>query len=81
MCEATAVFWKELCEHLPDRNKAAIRKTVRAKYHANKGGGGWEQEEDQMLKELYEEYPNQWTVIAQQLSNRDAQSCALRWKN
>jgi hypothetical protein len=33
------------------------------------------------LIELYEEYGGQWTVIAEQMGNRDDVGCRLRWNN
>jgi hypothetical protein len=79
--DTAADFWIEVFQALPDRKKPSVRKAVRAKYHNNKGHGNWDEEEDQRLRGLYEEYGAQWTVIAEQMRNRDDGSCRLRWNN
>jgi hypothetical protein len=76
-----ADFWIEVFQALPDRKKPSVRKAVRARYHNNKGHGNWDEEEDHRLIELYEEYGGQWTVIAEQMGNRDDVGCRLRWNN
>ncbi|KAF2703148.1 hypothetical protein K504DRAFT_364813, partial [Pleomassaria siparia CBS 279.74] len=71
--------WTEIAAVLPNRSRKSIKHAVQAKYHSNKGGGGWTEEEDKKLKEVYDEYPNQWTLIAERMGNRDARSCQARW--
>jgi hypothetical protein len=74
-------FWIEIFQALPDRKKPSVRKAIRAKYHNNKGHGNWDEEDDERLRELYEAYGSQWTVIAEQMGNRDDISCRHRWNN
>ncbi|KAF2269131.1 hypothetical protein CC78DRAFT_303926 [Lojkania enalia] len=79
---ASRAFWKELYEHLPDRSTTNIQRFVRRRYHNfKKGGGMWDEEEDNMLKELFREHPNKWKTISQIMGTRAENDIRDRWKN
>ncbi|ORY12650.1 hypothetical protein BCR34DRAFT_587111 [Clohesyomyces aquaticus] len=75
-------FWKNTREALPARGTTSIQRFVRRQYHKHLNSGGkWTQEEDSLLKELQEKYPNQWTKIAGLVDTRSSHDCYDRWRN
>lgn len=86
---AVTKFWAEIYDTLPKRKHykakggtTAIQRFVRRKYHNfSKGSGGWTDEEDAELAQLYAQYPNSWKKIAEALGDRSESACRDRWRN
>ncbi|KAF2195019.1 hypothetical protein K469DRAFT_2361 [Zopfia rhizophila CBS 207.26] len=76
-------FWNEIRKELPDRNSTSIHRFARRNYHKYRNRGGkWVDEEDELLKSLYEQHPNQWKKISQQMNNaRSPEDIRDRWRN
>lgn len=86
---AVTKFWAEVYDTLPKRKNykakggtTAIQRFVRRKYHNfSKGSGGWTDEEDAELAQLYTQFPNSWKRIAEALGDRSESACRDRWRN
>ncbi|KAF1848422.1 uncharacterized protein K460DRAFT_364411 [Cucurbitaria berberidis CBS 394.84] len=73
-------FWDEMrCINLT-RKPEKVRKHIRSQYHSYKSGG-WTEEEDEHVKNLYELHPRQWKLIAQVLGDRSMHDVHNRWRD
>ncbi|KAF2650973.1 hypothetical protein K491DRAFT_720242 [Lophiostoma macrostomum CBS 122681] len=87
--EASTAFWTEIYDVLPKRKGAkakggttAIQRFVRRKYHNwTKGHGKWDEEEDELLRQLYAAHPGSWKRISQELGDRAEDACRDRWRD
>ncbi|KAL9054012.1 MAG: hypothetical protein Q9162_004418 [Coniocarpon cinnabarinum] len=80
MDDLTRNFWSQLYMTLPNRDHKAMQRHVRRRFHNFDKRGNWEPEEDEQLKSLYEQKPNSWKWIGEQL-HRMPEDCRDRWRN
>lgn len=74
-----ANFKNAIFEALPHRTKATLRKHCQTRYlPSDMARGKWTAEEDNELRRLWEEMPDQWTSISDTL-NRGPLACRSRW--
>ncbi|KAF2123392.1 hypothetical protein P153DRAFT_435984 [Dothidotthia symphoricarpi CBS 119687] len=73
-------FWDEIKPICPERKSHTVRTHIRGRYHMFTSGK-WAEEEDEQLKELVEQYPNQWPLIYQKMPNRAPTSIQNRWRD
>ena len=73
-------FWKQAYEILPNRNSKAMQRHLRRKYHNFESRGKWTAEEDEILEQAYQEFPNKWKAIGDKIG-RMPEDCRDRWRN
>ncbi|KAF2835164.1 hypothetical protein M501DRAFT_942502, partial [Patellaria atrata CBS 101060] len=73
-------LWLVLFESLPHRNRQAIYKVCRRRFHNYSKRGKWTPEEDQELRDAYTMTPDKWKVIGKKLE-RMPEDCRDRWRN
>lgn len=80
MDDITRDFWHQAYTILPNRDNKAMQRHVRRRFHNFTSRGKWTEEEDELLKQAYEERPNQWKLIGESLA-RMPEDCRDRWRN
>lgn len=80
MDDITREFWTQIYTILPNRDNKAMQRHVRRRFHNFTSRGKWSGDEDEMLKQAYEEKPNQWKHIGERLG-RMPEDCRDRWRN
>jgi Myb-like DNA-binding protein REB1 len=78
--KATASLWAEICATLPRRQRAAVQKAARRKFHNYEKRGRWTHEEDEALGQAYEKYPQRWKAIGATIG-RFPEDCRDRYRN
>ena len=73
-------LWNQLCDELPERDRQAVMKFCRRKYHNYGARGKWTDIEDGLLRDAYEMYPKAWKKIGG-LLNRHPEDSRDRWRN
>ncbi|TKX21819.1 Myb-like DNA-binding domain-containing protein 6 [Elsinoe australis] len=66
-------------DYVPDRSRKSVRQFCQRKY-TSAHRGPWTPDEDDELKEAYEEKPGNWVYIASMLG-RLAEDCRDRWRD
>jgi hypothetical protein len=72
-------LWKYVYEQVPGIPRHKILNFCRRTFH-NFERGGWTEEQDQELREVYERYPGKWKQIGETI-NRFGEDCRDRWRN
>jgi len=78
--KANSSLWAELCAALPRRQRAAVQKAARRKFHNYEKRGKWSYDEDEALKQAYEKYPQRWKAIGATIG-RFPEDCRDRYRN
>jgi hypothetical protein len=80
--EESIEFWEEIKNTEPKLNRTLeiIKRHIQARYSSFKSGA-WTEEEDDELKQLMEQYPNQWKILSIHMGNRSAIDIHNRWKD
>lgn len=78
--KATASLWAEICAALPHRQRGAVQKTARRKFHNYEKRGRWTREEDEVLRQAYKKHPQRWKVIGATIG-RFPEDCRDRYRN
>ncbi|KAF4628922.1 hypothetical protein G7Y89_g9228 [Cudoniella acicularis] len=73
-------LWKEVLEAVPDLPRRKVFDTCRRKFHNYAARGSWTKEQDEELKDAYEQFPGKWKQIGQ-LINRFPEDVRDRWRN
>lgn len=76
----TGPLWKHVCSALQHRQKAAIQKVARRKFHNYAKRGQWTPEEDEELRLAFELFPRKWKEIGKHI-NRFPEDCRDRYRN
>ncbi|KAF1834871.1 hypothetical protein BDW02DRAFT_568699 [Decorospora gaudefroyi] len=76
----SAEFWGEIMNTGLLRPITSVRTHVRGVYHQYRTGG-WTEEEDEELRNLYALHPNMWKIISTSLGDRSTQDCQNRWRD
>lgn len=66
--EDRQAMWNMICEKFPDRDRQAVLKCTRRKYHNFGIRGVWSEEDTQQLAELYEVHGKAWKKIGEIMS-------------
>ena len=72
-------FKEELYEAFPKRSLKSIMRFCQRRYNAF-DRGKWNEEQDQLLREAYELFPDQWTDISDHVG-RFWEDCRMRWRD
>lgn len=72
--------WKTIATRVPGRTNKACRKRWLHSLSPNVKKSPWTKEEDQLLLQLYEQYPEKWSVIARQIPGRTDDACSKRYR-
>jgi hypothetical protein len=72
-------LWKYVYEQVPGIPRHKVLNFCRRTFH-NFERGGWTEEQDQELREVYERYPGKWKQIGETI-NRFGEDCRDRWRN
>jgi hypothetical protein len=78
--KTTASLWAEICAALPHRQRAAVQKAARRKFHNYEKRGRWTHEEDEALRQAYEMHPQRWKAIGATVG-RFPEDCRDRYRN
>jgi len=78
--KATASLWAEVCATLPHRQRAAVQKAARRKFHNYEKRGRWTREEDEALRQAYEKHPQRWKAVGAAIG-RFPEDCRDRYRN
>lgn len=73
-------LWDQLSEVLPNRDRQAITKVCKRKFHNYSKRGKWDADEDEQLKELNEKFPKKWQKVAD-IMGRHPEDIRDRWRN
>ncbi|CAO2654293.1 Nn.00g110260.m01.CDS01 [Neocucurbitaria sp. VM-36] len=73
-------FWEEMKHVNLTRKMETVRNHIRSRYHTYKSGG-WTQDEDEQLKNLFDMYPRQWKLISQAMGDRSMHDVHNRWRD
>lgn len=72
--------WNGLAQSLPHRNRKALQRGMRVRYHNFGARGKWTADEDEKLREAYDVKPQKWTYIGGMVG-RMPEDCKDRWRN
>jgi hypothetical protein len=72
-------LWKYIYEQVPGIPRQKVLNFCRRTFH-NFERGGWTEEQDQELREVYERLPGKWKQIGETI-NRFGEDCRDRWRN
>jgi hypothetical protein len=72
-------LWKYVYEQVPGIPRQKVLNFCRRSFH-NFERGGWTEEQDQELREVYERHPGKWKQIGETI-NRFGEDCRDRWRN
>lgn len=64
--------WNEISKHMKNRTARQCRERYANYLRPNLINGPWTQEEDDLLKELYEQYGPKWSFISQSFKSRSS---------
>ena len=73
-------FWSDVHSLLPDRNRQAIQKFCRRKFHNFEKRGAWTEEEDEILKQAVAEKGQSWKAVGE-ICGRLAEDVRDRYRN
>lgn len=75
-------LWDEIKNTEPQlrRKLEIVKRHVQARYHTFKSGG-WTEDEDDDLRRLMKQYPNQWKTMSLMMGDRSAPDIQNRWKD
>lgn len=76
----TAPLWLHICSALSHREKPAIQKVTRRRFHNYSKRGKWTPEEEGELLDAYKQFPQRWKEIGR-LINRFPEDCRDRYRN
>ena len=60
--------WKQVADKVATRDVSQCKQKWERLHSNKKRARGWTMEEHEMMMRLYDEYPNQWKKIAEELS-------------
>jgi hypothetical protein len=73
-------FWEDLFKVLPRRDRNAVRKFCRRRFHNFRSPGQWGDDDDRDLQEVYARHPGKWKEIAA-IMNKRPDDVRDRWRN
>jgi hypothetical protein len=76
----TGPLWRHICSALSHRQKAAIQKVARRKFHNYAKRGQWTPDEDEQLRLAFKHFGRKWKDIGRSI-NRFPEDCRDRYRN
>ena len=73
-------LWDQIYDAVPEMKRRNVRRKVRANFHNFAARGTWTAEQDEELREAYEQYPGKWAKIGRAINRLD-EDCRDRWRN
>lgn len=73
-------FWDEIIALVPNRNRQAVQKFCRRRFHNYGKRGSWTLKEDRALCKAFDEHGKAWKKVAKAIS-RHPEDCRDRWRN
>ncbi|KAI8870212.1 hypothetical protein GQ42DRAFT_122652, partial [Ramicandelaber brevisporus] len=72
--------WNKIAEMVPGRDNRSCRKRWLHSINPDLIKGPWSQQEDDLLREAYAQYPGQWAKISKLVPGRKDDQCSKRWR-